>query len=239
MRRSTILTSAVLIALTATPLGVAAQSRPGGGQGQPPGGQESDAQRQQRREQTRREFEGGPQAPLSGRRNLGPCPYVKVLYDAGRYVELEGGREAAEAVGWTGEIQGIQADCSYENPGDPIRVRMSVNFALGRGPRAAGDANTYRWWVAVTERNRAVLSREDFELPAQFEGQDRINMVEEIGEITLPRGSETVSGSNYEILVGFQVTPAMAEFNRQGKRFRMTAGQATIVAATESAPPAQ
>ncbi len=245
MRRSS-------LALVAVALGsllaadVSAQQRQGGqggqrGQGGQP--QETDQSRQRRREQTRREFEGGPQAPLSGVRNIGPCPFVKVLYDAGRYVELEGGREAAEAVGFTGEINGIQASCSYVNPGDPIRVNMAVNFALGRGPRAQGDSRSYRWWVAVTERNRQVITREDFELAADFEGSDRIGMVEQIGEITIPRGSETVSGSNYEILVGFEVSPEMAEFNRQGKRFRMYAG-ATVATPppgepAAAAPPAQ
>ena len=29
-----------------------------------------------------------PAAPLPQLRNAGPCPYVKVLYDAGRYVEF-------------------------------------------------------------------------------------------------------------------------------------------------------
>ena len=128
MRRSFLAALAVLTGLSFALDGASAQQRPGGGQrpppgGQPsPGGQESDQQRTRRREQIRREFEGGPQAALSGRQNLGPCPFVKVLYDAGRFVELEGGREAADAVGFTGEIQGIQADCTYVNPGDPIRV---------------------------------------------------------------------------------------------------------------------
>jgi hypothetical protein len=42
-----------------------------------------------------------------------------------------------------------------------------------------------------------------------------------------------VSGSNFEILVGFEVTPEMAEFNRLGKRFRVNA-----VAPLASATPA-
>ena len=38
-------------------------------------------------------------APLRRRANAGPCPFVKVLYDAARYVELEGGRAAIANVG--------------------------------------------------------------------------------------------------------------------------------------------
>ena len=36
--------------------------------------------------------------PLPDVANAGPCPFVKVLYDAGRYHEFEGGRETASAV---------------------------------------------------------------------------------------------------------------------------------------------
>jgi hypothetical protein len=80
--------------------------------------------------------------------------------------------------------------------------------------------------VAVTERNRAVLNKEYFALDAEFErGRDRIAYRERLGEIVIPRANERVLGNNFEILVGFDVTPQQAEFNRDGKRFRMTAGQ--------------
>ena len=45
-------------------------------------------------------------------------------------------------------------------------------------------------------------------------------------------GIET-SGSNFEILVGFDVTPEMAEFNRSGSRFRVNAGAAQPAAPSE------
>ncbi|MCA3717074.1 MAG: Tat pathway signal sequence domain protein, partial [Brevundimonas sp.] len=53
-------------------------------------------------------------APLRARPNAGPCPFVKILYDAARYVELDGGRTSASAVGFTGEIEGVTAGCSYQ-----------------------------------------------------------------------------------------------------------------------------
>ena len=45
----------------------------------------------------------------------------------------------------------------------------------------------------------------------------------ELGDIVIPRKDATVSGNNFEVLIGFEVTPQMAEFNREGKRFRITA----------------
>jgi hypothetical protein len=56
------------------------------------------------------------------------------------------------------------------------------------------------------------------------EGQDRVPVRDEFKELVIPRAKATTSGSNFEILVGFDVTPEMAAFNRDGKRFRVNAG---------------
>lgn len=56
-------------------------------------------------------------------------------------------------------------------------------------------------------------------------GEDRVEVIEEFNSISLPRVSPTTSGSNYEILVGFELTDEQLEFNRSGLRFRVRAGQ--------------
>ena len=163
---------------------------------------------------------GNRQAPLPALRNAGPCPFVKVLYDAARYIEFEEGREASAAVGYTGEIQGISAGCEYKDE-EPIEVRMEMLFELGKGPQATGDSKTYSYWVAVTDRNKAVIAKQHFSLPIDFDGKDRIYRTEQINRIVIPRAAMTTSGANFEVLVGFDVTPQMAQFNRDGKRFRV------------------
>lgn len=193
-------------------------TRPGQGQQEP--GEQTDKPRPPRI------------APLSRRAAAGPCPYVKVLYDAARYVELTGDRVAAANVGFTGEIEGLVSDCAYQGD-DPITVQTRVLFNLGRGPQAQGDARTYRYWIAVTERNRAILAKEYFDLPVNFDGAQTATVTQD-QTIVIPRAEATTSGDHFEILVGFDVTPQMAEFNRSGSRFRVNAGTA---AATP--PPAQ
>ena len=102
---------------------------------------------------------------------------------------------------------------------------MQVLFELGKGPQAVGDTKTYRYWIAVTQRNEAVIAKQYFDMPVKFQpGQDRVYVTEEINQLVIPRAKMTTSGSNFEVLVGFDVTPSMAEFNRLGKRFRLTAG---------------
>ena len=181
---------------------------------------------QARRRQRSQEFED-IQAPLPGQTNAGPCPYVKVLYDAARYVEFKDNREASSNVGYTGEIEGISATCAYKGA-DPIRVNMMITFSLGRGPQAPSDKKDYVYWVAVTTRNKDVLAKEYFTLPARFaSGKSTLVVSDHVAGVTIPRVDDKVSGSNFEVLVGFDVTPQMAEFNRDGKRFRVDAAGAT------------
>ena len=153
-------------------------------------------------------------------RNAGPCPYVKVLYDAARYVELKDNQEAPAAVGFTGEIEALSSACEYKSD-QPIKVQARLLFGLGRGPQAAGDRKTYRYWVAVTDRDHAVIDKAYFDLPVTFPaGRDRVEMIQDVFGISIPRADIKVSGSNFEVLIGFDVTPQMADFNRLGKRFR-------------------
>ena len=225
MRLATVALAAfAVLASAGTAFAQYGSSGQGGRPGQQPGGQQQ-GQPEEEEERPARI------APLRNRPNAGPCPFVKVLYDAARYVELDGGRTAANAVGYTGEIQGVSAGCRYFND-DPIEVQMDILFDLGRGPMAQGDQRTYRYWIAVTERNEAVLAKEYFDLPVNFDGSSTASVTEE-QSVVIPRASVTTSGGNFEILVGFEVTPEMAEFNRSGSRFRINAGTA---AAT---PPAQ
>ena len=222
--RFVLLATAFAAALLAGPA-ASAQGR-GQGQGRP----QEDPDRTEARQNKEWDLRQGR---LDRSRNAGPCPFVKVLYDAARYVEFAEPQEAAGAVAWTGEIQSLSANCSYKDD-DPIQVDAEVLFSLGKGPRAQGDSKTYRYWVAVTERNRTVLAKEWFAIDARFPaGQQRVDIRERLAGITIPRASSTTTGAAFEVLIGFEVTPEMAAFNREGKRFRVNAGQAAAEQSTK------
>ncbi|MFI4966751.1 MAG: Tat pathway signal sequence domain protein [Caulobacterales bacterium] len=231
MRRLILLAASAL--LIATPFAAHAQYGGGGGIGGNSGHGADDQRKQQQDDAKKKKRDkewGDSGAPLPAMRNAGPCPFVKALYDASRYVEFKDAREASANVGFTGEIQGISAGCEYKD-NEPIKVAMDVLFELGKGPQATGNSKTYHYWVAVTDRNREVIARQNFDLPVTFSGgKDRVYMTDSIASIVIPRGSMTTSGANFEILVGFDVTPQMAEFNRVGKRFRVNAGAAVATA---------
>jgi hypothetical protein len=238
MRRIALL-AAASVALVVAPFAAHAQYGGGGPGGGGPGGgpskqdQEDDAKKKKRDKEW-----GDSKAPLPAMRNAGPCPFVKSLYDASRYVEFKDSREASANVVWSGEIEGISAGCEYKE-NEPIKVMMDILFELGKGPLATGTSKTYHYWVAVTDRNREVIARQSFDLPVNFNGKDRVYMTDTVANILIPRGTQTTSGANFEVLIGFEVTPQMAEFNRQGKRFRVNAGATAVASASNPAPAPQ
>lgn len=158
--------------------------------------------------------------------NPGPCPRAFALYDASRIVEFRGGAERFANVGFTGEFQKVRSLCRYFGA-VPIEGDLDMDMSFGRGPAAEGQSTaTYEYFVAVTRKNIGVINKETFPIEVTFPaGSDRVTVRERINKIVIPRAAEGTSGENFEIIVGFELTEAQRNFNAEGKRFRVSAGQ--------------
>jgi hypothetical protein len=159
------------------------------------------------------------------RPNAGPCPLMGVLYDSSRIVKFAQANSQRYAnISYTGEFQGIRGLCRYIED-DPIEMTLEVEMAFGRGPAATEDRETYRYWVAVARRGRAPIEKAYFDIDVRFpRGETVVTRTEDLGRITIPRANGEISGDNFEILVGFELTPEQLAFNREGRRFRIDAG---------------
>lgn len=157
-------------------------------------------------------------------KNPGPCPEAFALYEAARLVEFKGSETFAN-VGYTGEIEKVRSLCRYFDD-RPIVADLTMDISFGRGPAASGSTATFQYFVAVTRKNIEVIEKKVFPITVTFpEGVDVVEVSEAIGEIVIPRANENTSGANFEIIVGFELTPEQIAFNAEGKRFRVSAGQ--------------
>jgi hypothetical protein len=162
---------------------------------------------------------------MDSRPNVGPCPLMGVLYDNSRLVDFaaEDNQRFAN-IEYTGEMQGIRGLCRYVDD-DPITMAVDIDMAFGRGPAATSGRHTYRYWVAVTRRGVAPIAKEYFDIDVEFNGTEQVvTRTERIERIVIPRANPEISGENFEILVGFDLTPEELQFNRDGRRFRVDAG---------------
>ncbi len=156
------------------------------------------------------------------RQNVGPCPPAGAIYDASRLVEFGGEGELFSDIRYTGEITGVRLSCRYVGD-EPINAELEIDFAFGRGPAADAKTHPYPYFVTVTRRDATVLAREEFVLTANFGDGPVAALTETVRDITIPRADGSISGVNFEIIVGFALTDAQLAFNREGKRFRLDA----------------
>jgi hypothetical protein len=155
--------------------------------------------------------------------NVGPCPVAGVLYDANRVAEIKGA-ERHENVGFTGQIEAVRGFCRYINS-NPITMELEIDFAFGRGPKAEGETRTFPYFVSVTRRDRSVLAKDVSNVTVKFpKGADVVRQTEKVEGIVIPRATPTVSGTNFEVIVGFDLTPEELAYNRSGKRFTINTG---------------
>ena len=160
------------------------------------------------------------------RPNVGPCPLMGVLYDNARVVDFAAPNQERYAnIEFTGELQGVRGLCRYVDD-DPITMSMDIDMAFGRGPAATSDRQTYRYWVAVTRRGIAPIEKVYFDVDVRFPRDEAVvTHRETIERIVIPRATPDLSGENFEILVGFELTPEQLQFNRDGRRFRIDAAE--------------
>lgn len=151
--------------------------------------------------------------------NAGPCPVAGAIYEASRLVEIDGAELHAN-LGFTGSIEGVKGYCRYVEV-DPIDSNIEITFALGKGPKAVGNKKTYYYFVAVTALNSTVLTKEVYPLEVDFGDNKVVTKTVTLDGIIIPRSAQNVSGRNFDIVVGFELTPEQLAYNRSGKRFLM------------------
>ena len=165
---------------------------------------------------------------LDTRQNSGACPAAGSLYDAARIVDFASGSQDENIytnIAYTGEITDVRTFCRY-TADHPLEAEVEVDFAFGKGPAAAGASHDFGYWVAVTRRSGKALAKEHYTVQAAFKSGSKLaGTTERVNRITIPRADETIAGSNFEIIVGFDLSDEQLAFNREGKRFRLDAGQ--------------
>ncbi len=165
----------------------------------------------------------GVTGALDSRRNAGPCPPVGAIYDAARIVEFDGETSTFRNIAYSGEIVGVDLFCRYVGD-DPLLAEVEIKFAFGKGEKGVANRHVYPYFVAVTRRSGKVLSKQVFAVEARFDDGLVDAATAEVQRIIIPRADETVSGANFEVLVGFDLTEDQIAFNRTGSRFRLDAG---------------
>jgi len=141
-----------------------------------------------------------------------PCPRVSILRDAGSLTQFKPGpgRDLID-VRFEATFGEMSLSCKYED--DVITMAVDLQLFAVRGPAADAPATELHYFVAVVDRAQLILAKKTFVSNVEFaRNRNRVGVAEEIApSIPLRRGE---SAADYEILVGFQLSPAELDYNR-------------------------
>lgn len=148
-----------------------------------------------------------------------PCPQVSVLADASVLTKFQNGpgRDLVD-VDYQGKIADIQPSCVYElNDADEgtVEVSVEVRVVAERGIANKTRRADFTYFVTVTDPNRNILSKESFNVSAEFPGnRTRVGVIDTPVALKIPirKGK---GASSYDVFVGFQLSREQLEFNRR------------------------
>jgi hypothetical protein len=145
------------------------------------------------------------------------CPVSAILPDTGDITRWRPGapattRDLTDLV-LSGRLTAVKAECFAGTKPDSIRAKVQVQLALNRGPAAPGRTADVAYFVAVT-RGDAILDKAVYPLHVTFPpNTDSITLVGSEVNMVIPT-PKGVSGPDYTVAFGFQLTPEELAANR-------------------------
>ncbi len=110
------------------------------------------------------------------------------------------------------EIRDLAYECDYDfdDIGNRVTVGFNILFVAKRGPAAEQDQIEIPYFVAVADPDKNVLTKKQFFVTLEFEGNAvRAQKVEELVQIIpYPRDDD---GSDYKSFIGVQLTSGQLE----------------------------
>ncbi|MFQ5534839.1 MAG: hypothetical protein ACE5EM_08485 [Sphingomonadales bacterium] len=139
------------------------------------------------------------------------CPAVAVVSGTGTLTHFKAGSELnTDDVRYQAEISGLSLTCRKARGG--VEATVTFEISARSGPADTSGSATIPFFVAVTLVNEQVLSKRVFSNEHHFPVQTgNSTFREEVVEfIPLTEGREA---RDFEILIGFQLTPDQLEYN--------------------------
>ena len=148
-----------------------------------------------------------------------PCPEIAVLGDAASVTQfVEGpGRDLIDVL-VEGDIADANGSCEYDVDDETgigtLAVEMVVSIELNRGPANRDRQADIGYFVAITDAERNILSKETFKATVPFPGnRNRLIWTDEPVYLGIPLKAKQ-TGKDFRIFLGLDVTRDELQFNR-------------------------
>ncbi len=144
-----------------------------------------------------------------------PCPSIGVLDGADRITVFNGRGNDLTDVVMRAEITKAAIKCEYDKGDRTISVDLAFNGGAELGPAATSRDMVLKGFLAVTRVDGTKVSKQIYDIPVTFSGTGRdVRFLKSVEGTVVPYTPE-MNGSNYEFLVGFQLTHEQLDYNRK------------------------
>jgi len=137
------------------------------------------------------------------------CPAVAIVSNTGNLFSFKGeGRDNTD-IAYSATISGVNTDCLQ---GEGVYETFSFNITVRRGPQMEGREIVLPYFVVLMRDNNLITAKQVYEAKIRFEANQEIATVRE----TIVQAFEDVEVArryDYELLIGFQLTPDELAFN--------------------------
>jgi len=148
-----------------------------------------------------------------------PCPDHKVIADLNSVTKFQDGpgRDIVD-VDFEGLVLGVDLACNtdmdVEDTAGTMDVEVRLQLGAQRGPANRTRQAVMPYFISVTDRDRKVLYREDFEAVVDFEGnRTKLRFRSKPIVLELPI-REGLSEKSYLIFTGLMLTKEQLKLNR-------------------------
>jgi hypothetical protein len=141
------------------------------------------------------------------------CPSIGLLRDTARLSRFAPGGYSIRDLEVEGVVTGVKSTCRFDSAHRRVRMAVTIQITGREGPAFAGGSVDLPFFVAVVRRGEIILAKRVFQSRLIFGEQPLVSTTENMAtEVSLAPGTTT---ADYEVLVGFQLTPAELEYNHQ------------------------
>ncbi len=154
-------------------------------------------------------------AGCSNSLEVSDCPRIGLLPQADRITIFKdtGGQDITDVIG-TGKIEGLSGSCETDEDGQ-IFVTLEMGLTAALGPTVANQPLVLPYFVAVTDGDEQVLTKEPAQFTVRFDDEER-KVRSKVAVDTFPMpGVGGFVRDEYVVVVGFQLNPNQLNYNRR------------------------
>lgn len=146
-----------------------------------------------------------------------PCPNIIIVKDTSELTAFRPGpgRDLTDVV-FDAKLGRYAGDCETSLEKDrtgTVSVDLKLFFEATRGPANDTREGKFSYYVAVAKRGGEILAKKVFDAGLKFEGnRNRVGVMQELSQ-EIPLHKDQL-GEDFDIYVGFQLTPEQLQFNR-------------------------